>query len=108
MTICTVTPNADHQISKLCKENKCYAITLSVKGGGCAGFSYGFTLDEDQTDDDFEQVYDNVKILVDSMSWQYVQGATIRYKEDLMGASFTIDNPNASTTCGCGSSFAPN
>lgn len=82
-------------------------LRVFVQGGGCAGFSYGFTLDENQNDDDFEQVYDNVKILVDSMSWQYVQGATIRYKEDLMGASFTIDNPNASTTCGCGSSFAP-
>lgn len=82
-------------------------LRVFVQGGGCAGFSYGFTLDEDQNDDDFEQVYDNVKILVDSMSWQYIQGATIRYKEDLMGASFTIDNPNASSTCGCGSSFAP-
>ena len=82
-------------------------LRVFVQGGGCAGFSYGFTLDEDQNDDDFEQVYDNVKILVDSMSWQYVQGATIHYKEDLMGASFTIDNPNASSTCGCGSSFAP-
>ena len=82
-------------------------LRVFVQGGGCAGFSYGFTLDESQNDDDFEQVYDNVKILVDSMSWQYVQGATIRYKEDLMGASFTIDNPNASSTCGCGSSFAP-
>ena len=82
-------------------------LRVFVQGGGCAGFSYGFTLDEDQNDDDFEQVYDNVKILVDSLSWQYVQGATIKYKEDLMGASFTIDNPNASSTCGCGSSFAP-
>ena len=82
-------------------------LRVFVQGGGCAGFSYGFTLDEDQTDDDFEQVYDNVKILIDSMSWQYVQGAVIKYKEDLMGASFAIDNPNASSTCGCGSSFAP-
>lgn len=82
-------------------------LRVFVQGGGCAGFSYGFTLDQDQNDDDFEQVYDNVKILVDSLSWQYVQGATIRYKEDLMGASFVIDNPNASSTCGCGSSFAP-
>ena len=82
-------------------------LRVFVQGGGCAGFSYGFTLDDSQNADDFEQVYDNVKILVDSMSWQYVQGATIRYKEDLMGASFTIDNPNASSTCGCGSSFAP-
>lgn len=82
-------------------------LRVFVQGGGCAGFSYGFTLDEDQNDDDFEQVYNNVKILVDSLSWQYVQGATISYKEDLMGASFSIDNPNASSTCGCGSSFAP-
>ena len=82
-------------------------LRVFVQGGGCAGFSYGFTLDEDQNDDDFEQVYDNVKILIDSMSWQYVQGAVIKYKEDLMGASFAIDNPNASSTCGCGSSFAP-
>ena len=82
-------------------------LRVFVQGGGCAGFSYGFTLDEDQNDDDFEQVYDNVKILIDSMSWQYVQGAVIKYKEDLMGASFAIDNPNAQSTCGCGSSFAP-
>ena len=82
-------------------------LRVFVQGGGCAGFSYGFALEEEQTEDDFEQVYDNVKILIDSLSWQYVQGATIRYKEDLMGASFAIDNPNASSTCGCGSSFAP-
>ena len=82
-------------------------LRVFVQGGGCAGFSYGFTLDEDQNDDDFEQVYDDVKILVDSLSFQYLQGATIRYKEDLMGANFTIDNPNATTTCGCGSSFSP-
>ena len=82
-------------------------LRVFVQGGGCSGFSYGFTLDEDQNDDDFEQVYDNVKILIDSMSWQYVQGAVIKYKEDLMGASFAIDNPNAQSTCGCGSSFAP-
>ena len=82
-------------------------LRVFVQGGGCSGFSYGFTLDEDQNDDDFEQVYDNVKILIDSMSWQYVQGAVIKYKEDLMGASFAIDNPNAQSTCGCGSSFSP-
>ena len=82
-------------------------LRVFVQGGGCAGFSYGFTLDEDQNDDDFEQVYDNVKILIDSMSWQYVQGAVIKYKEDLMGASFAIDNPNAQSKCGCGSSVAP-
>ena len=82
-------------------------LRVFVQGGGCAGFSYGFTLDEDQNDDDFEQVYEDVKILVDSLSFQYLQGAVIKYREDLMGANFTIDNPNATTTCGCGSSFAP-
>jgi len=81
-------------------------LRVFVQGGGCAGFSYGFTLDQDQNDDDFEQVYDDVKILVDSLSFQYLQGAVIKYKEDLMGSNFTIDNPNATTTCGCGSSFA--
>ena len=89
------------------ENNSDLKLRVFVQGGGCAGFSYGFTLDEDQNEDDFEQVYDNVKILIDSMSWQYVQGATIRYREDLMGASFAIDNPNAQSTCGCGSSFAP-
>ena len=89
------------------ENNPAAKFRVFVQGGGCSGMQYGFTLDEDQNDDDFEQVYDNVKILIDSMSWQYVQGAVIKYKEDLMGASFAIDNPNASSTCGCGSSFAP-
>ena len=81
-------------------------LRVFVQGGGCSGFQYGFTLDEDQTDDDFELKYDTVKVVVDSMSWQYLQGSTINYKEDLMGASFVIDNPQAVSTCGCGSSFS--
>mgnify|MGYP003340280982 FL=1 len=105
----TVTEQAVAKIQEILKEenNPNLKLRVFVQGGGCAGFSYGFTLDEDQNDDDFEQIYDNVKILVDSMSWQYVQGSTISYKEDLLGSSFSIDNPNASSTCGCGSSFAP-
>jgi iron-sulfur cluster insertion protein len=74
-----------------------------VQGGGCSGMQYGFTLDESQDpDDDFE--VDGV--LVDSMSMQYMSGATIDYKETNMGSNFVIDNPQAQTTCGCGSSFS--
>jgi iron-sulfur cluster insertion protein len=77
-----------------------------VQGGGCSGFSYGFTIDEEQNEDDFElSINEQYKILVDAMSMQYLQGAVIDYKEDLMGSSFNIKNPNAQTTCGCGSSF---
>ena len=76
-----------------------------VQGGGCSGFSYGFTLDEEINEDDFEIPLDEFKVLVDSMSMQYLQGATIDYKEELMGSNFVINNPNATTTCGCGSSF---
>ena len=81
-------------------------LRVFVQGGGCSGFSYGFTLDEAASDDDFDLDFEGVKILVDSMSWQYLQGSTIKYKEDLMGASFTIDNPQAVSTCGCGASFS--
>ena len=81
-------------------------LRVFVQGGGCSGFQYGFTLDEDQNDDDFDFEFDGIKILVDSMSFQYLQGASINYKEDLMAANFVIDNPNAQSTCGCGSSFA--
>jgi iron-sulfur cluster insertion protein len=77
-----------------------------VQGGGCSGFSYGFTLDEQQNEDDFDFSYDEIKVLIDSMSFQYLQDASIDYKEDLMNASFVINNPQAQSTCGCGSSFS--
>jgi iron-sulfur cluster insertion protein len=82
-------------------------LRVFVQGGGCSGFQYGFTFDEVQNEDDFDLEYDGVKLLVDSMSAQYLQGAKIKYTEDAMGASFSIDNPQAQTTCGCGSSFSP-
>ena len=82
-------------------------LRVFVQGGGCSGMQYGFTLDESQNEDDFDFEYDSVKILVDSMSWGYLQGAEIDYKDDAMGASFVINNPQAQTTCGCGSSFSP-
>lgn len=77
-----------------------------VQGGGCSGFQYGFTFDEDQGDDDFDFQYDDLTVLVDAMSMEYLRGAEIKYVENDMGSSFTIENPNAQTTCGCGSSFS--
>lgn len=82
-------------------------LRIFVQGGGCSGMQYGFTFDEEQNEDDFDLNFEGVGLLVDSMSAQYLQGAKIKYTEDAMGASFSIDNPQAQTTCGCGSSFTP-
>lgn len=102
----TITESAKSKIQEILAEenNPTLRVRAFVQGGGCSGFQYGFTLDE-STDpaDDFE--VDG--ILVDSMSMQYMTGATIDYKESDMGSSFVIDNPQATTTCGCGSSFSP-
>jgi iron-sulfur cluster insertion protein len=81
-------------------------LRVFVQGGGCSGMSYGFTFDEEQNDDDFNIEKDGISLLVDSMSMTYLNDAEIDYKEDLMGATFSIKNPNAQTTCGCGSSFS--
>jgi iron-sulfur cluster insertion protein len=81
-------------------------LRVFVQGGGCSGFQYGFTFDEVTNDDDTVLDKDGVQLLVDPMSFQYLVGAEIDYKEDLEGAQFVIRNPNASTTCGCGSSFS--
>jgi iron-sulfur cluster insertion protein len=77
-----------------------------VQGGGCSGFNYGFTLDEEQNEDDFVIKKPGMTVLVDAMSMQYLQGSTIDYTEELMGSNFVIKNPNAQSTCGCGSSFS--
>lgn len=82
-------------------------LRVFVQGGGCSGMSYGFTLDETQNDDDWDLDIAGVKVLVDSMSGGYLQGAVIDYTEDVYGATFSIKNPAAKTTCGCGSSFSP-
>ncbi|HSG88701.1 MAG TPA: iron-sulfur cluster insertion protein ErpA [Pseudomonadales bacterium] len=81
-------------------------LRVFVTGGGCSGFSYGFTFDEEVAEDDAEVERDGVTVLVDPMSYQYLVGAVIDYREDLAGAQFVIQNPNASSTCGCGNSFA--
>ena len=89
------------------EQNPNLKLRVFVQGGGCSGMQYGFTFDEEQNDDDFDFNFDNVTVLVDSMSMDYLRGANIRYNDDVMGASFVIDNPQAATTCGCGSSFSP-
>ena len=105
----TLTENAIGKLKDLFAEenNPNLKLRTFVQGGGCSGMQYGFTFDEDQNEDDFDFDFDGVPVVVDSMSAQYLQGAKIDYKEDLMGASFSIDNPNAETTCGCGSSLNP-
>lgn len=104
----TITDSAIAKVADLLAEENNPALKLRtfIQGGGCSGFQYGFTFDELENDDDFVIEKGSVKILIDSMSMQYLQGATIDYKEDLMGSSFSISNPNAQTTCGCGSSFS--
>ncbi|MBS3951939.1 MULTISPECIES: iron-sulfur cluster insertion protein ErpA [Methylicorpusculum] len=81
-------------------------LRVYVSGGGCSGFQYGFTFDEEVNEDDTQVENGGVTVLIDSMSIQYLNGAEIDYKEDISGAQFVIRNPNAKTTCGCGSSFS--
>jgi iron-sulfur cluster insertion protein len=104
-----ITESAKIKILDLIIEenNPNLSLRTFVQGGGCSGFQYGFTFDEEQNNDDFEfALENNYKVLVDAISMQYLQGAVIDYKEDLMGSSFSISNPNAQTSCGCGSSFS--
>lgn len=88
------------------EENPDLKLRVFVTGGGCSGFQYGFSFDENQEDDDTVVERDGIKLLVDSMSYQYLVGATIEYLEGLQGSQFVVQNPNASSTCGCGSSFS--
>lgn len=88
------------------EENDQLKLRVFVTGGGCSGFQYGFTFDENQEDGDTRVEQLGVALLVDPMSIQYLQGAEIDYKEGVEGAQFVIRNPNASTTCGCGNSFS--
>lgn len=102
------TDAAVQKVKELMQEegNPDLKLRVFVQGGGCAGFQYGFTFDENQNEDDAVMVKEGVTLLIDSMSYQYLVGAKIDFKDDLSGAQFVIDNPNAVTTCGCGSSFS--
>jgi iron-sulfur cluster insertion protein len=100
--------NAATKVSELIAEegNNDLKLRVYVSGGGCSGFKYGFTFDEEINEDDTCIEKSGVTVLIDSMSIQYLSGAEIDYKEDVNGAQFVIRNPNATTTCGCGSSFS--
>ena len=102
------TDSAAAKVADLIAEegNAALKLRVFVQGGGCSGFQYGFTFDEDVNEDDTEFLKNGVTLLVDSMSFQYLVGAEIDYKEDINGSQFVIKNPNATTTCGCGSSFS--
>ncbi len=86
--------------------NDALKLRVFITGGGCSGFSYGFTFDEDVAEDDALVENDGVTMVVDPMSFQYLAGAEVDYREDLQGAQFVVQNPNASSTCGCGNSFS--
>ena len=103
-----LTENAAAKINDLLLEENDPTLNIRcfVQGGGCSGFQYGFDFDDAIAEDDFVTEQHGAKIIIDSMSYQYLQGATIDYKDDLQGSSFVIKNPNAQTTCGCGSSFS--
>ncbi len=102
------TDAAADKVKTLIEEEKNEALKLRVfvSGGGCSGFQYGFTFDEDVNEGDTEVDKNGVTLLIDPMSYQYLVGAEIDYSEGLEGAQFVIKNPNAQTTCGCGSSFS--
>jgi iron-sulfur cluster insertion protein len=102
------TDNAAEKVRELVKEenNPNLKLRVYITGGGCSGFQYGFTFDEEVNDDDIEIPNAEVVMLVDSMSYQYLVGATVDYTEGLEGSKFIVNNPNAETTCGCGASFS--
>jgi len=102
------TDAAAQKVGELIREeaNPALKLRVYVQGGGCSGFQYGFTFDETIEDGDTRIDNQGVTLLIDPMSLQYLQGAEIDYREGLEGAQFVIRNPNAKTTCGCGSSFA--
>ena len=104
----TIEQTAVTKIKSLLADEEAQGLKLRifVSGGGCSGFQYGFTFDENQNEDDFIVEESGVTLLVDAMSMQYLSGAVIGYKTSLMGEQFEIKNPNATSSCGCGSSFA--
>lgn len=104
----TLTDTAVAKIKEILAEEGDPSVKLRifVQGGGCSGFQYGFTLDNVQAEDDLVIEVSGISVFVDSMSLQYLAGATVNYIDDLTGSQFRITNPNATSTCGCGSSFS--
>ena len=103
-----ITESAQSKIKEVLEdESPETALRMYVTGGGCSGFQYGFSMEEGMNDDDFEIPAGDTNVLVDSLSMQYLENAVVDFKDDLQGSRFSISNPAAQTTCGCGSSFAP-
>jgi iron-sulfur cluster insertion protein len=103
----TITENTVAKVTELLQEqDPGHNLRIFVQGGGCSGMSYGFTWETETAEDDFVIEAGNLKFVVDSMSMQYLTGAAIDYTETIQGSQFSIKNPNAQTTCGCGSSFS--
>ena len=104
----SVTAAAASKVARLIEEegNRDLKLRVFVTGGGCSGFEYGFTFDEDLEEDDTTFHNSGVDLVVDSLSYQYLVGSVVDYREDLQGSRFVVDNPNAETTCGCGNSFS--
>ena len=102
------TDNAANKVKELIQEegNPALKLRVFVTGGGCSGFQYGFTFEESANEDDTSMEKNGVTLLIDPMSYQYLVGAEIDYSEGLQGSQFVIKNPNATSTCGCGSSFS--
>lgn len=103
-----VTESAAAKVKSLVEEegNPDLKLRVYVTGGGCSGFQYGFSFDEVVAEDDTIVEKDGIAVMVDSLSYQYLNGSTVNYEEGLQGSKFTVTNPNAATTCGCGSSFS--
>ena len=103
----TISERAAKRISQIiAKEQSNKVLRISVSGGGCSGFQYGFDLEQSHKDDDLVFEKDGVKVIVDTVSILYIDGSEVDFVDDLIGASFQIKNPNATASCGCGSSFA--
>ena len=102
------TANAAKKVCELASEqnNEALMLRVYIEGGGCSGFQYGFELAQAQNEDDTVIEKEGVKLVVDPLSFQYLAGSEVDYRDDLMGARFVVNNPNAVTTCGCGASFA--
>lgn len=105
----TITDSAQQRLVEILAEEKepNLHVRMYVTGGGCSGFQYGFEITKDKAEDDWEIPALNTTVLVDVISMQYLENATVDFKSDLEGSRFSISNPQAQTTCGCGSSFSP-
>lgn len=103
-----LTANAVRKVRQLVEEegNEALKLRVYITGGGCSGFQYGFSFEEEAAEDDTVIEEDGVTLLVDPMSWQYLVGSAVDYTEGLAGSRFVVNNPNATTTCGCGASFS--